>query len=168
VLAGDIALAQSETKTDKAIKYYQQALKLNDYNAKAANRLGMQMRNSGEFKQAETLYTQAINAQPSQPESYRNRGVLYDLYMNEKSKALQDYEYYLALLNHALLEQTSGSSAFVNKLNPQEAYSFKRLSEEELKGLKTDIKLAKRWLLDVGRQVSALEKSRGNTATGGQ
>lgn len=152
VLAGDIALANK--KQAEAMSYYRAALELNDYNAMAANRLAMQMREQGEFTQAEKLYTQAINAQPGQAESYRNRAVLYDLYLDEKAKAFQDYKAYAALLNHSLAVHES-------------AVNETRLSDAQLKSLKTNIKLVKRWLSDVGRQVAALAKAKPNNNASG-
>ena len=164
VLAGDIALANN--KQADAVKYYMNALKLNDYNAKAANRLAMQRREQGDFAGAEQLYTQAINAQPSQAESYRNRAVLFDLYLDEKAKALQDYKAYSALLNYQLLVHENPDKANVGQVEglSSETYS---LSDTELKSLKTNIKLVKRWLSDVGRQVKALAKTNANSNNSG-
>jgi tetratricopeptide (TPR) repeat protein len=163
VLAGDIALANN--KQAEAIKYYLNALELNDYNAKAANRLAMQRREQGSFVEAEQLYTQAINAQPSKAESYRNRAVLYDLYLNEKAKALQDYQAYSALLNYRLLAHENPAKA---NFGSGEGMSkdANSLSEPELKSLKTNIKLVKRWLSDVGRQVKALARTNANNTSG--
>lgn len=162
VLAGDIALANN--KQDEAITHYLNALELNDYNAKAANRLAMQRREQGNFADAEQLYTQAINAQPSKAESYRNRAVLYDLYLDEKVKALQDYQAYSALINYQLLVHENPDK--VNFAQPEglssEAVS---LSDAELKSLKTNIKLVKRWLSDVGRQVKALARANTNNTS---
>ncbi len=158
VLAGDIALANTEQT--QAETYYKQALDKNEYNAKAANRLGKLMREKGEFSSSERLYTQAINAQPAHVQSYRNRAVLYDLYLHEKSKALADYETYAALLDYALQEHeltseprdsasidTSIAASRAKRLNS-------KLDETELKALKQDMELVKRWIIDVGRQAS--------------
>jgi tetratricopeptide (TPR) repeat protein len=164
VLAGDIALANN--KQADAIKYYINALELNDYNAKAANRLAMQRRELGDFAQAEQLYIQAINAQPSKAESYRNRAVLYDLYLNEKEKALQDYQAYSALLNYRLLAHENPTAASAG-LTEGLASNTRRLSDSELKSLQTNIKLVKRWLADVGRQVKALASANANSNMSG-
>jgi len=158
VLAGDIALANGK-KVD-AMAHYRTALKLNNYNAKAANRLAMQLREQGEFARAEKLYTQAINAQPSQAESYRNRAVLYDLYLDEKAKAYQDYKTYSALLKHSLETHENPDKNTV-------VANAKALSDIQLTSLKTNIKLVKRWLADVGRQVAALAIVEPNNSAGG-
>jgi len=152
VLAGDIALANN--KPDEATEHYMQALKINGYSAKAANRLGMQMREQGKFHEAQAYYTQAITAQPGMPYSYRNRAVLFDLYMNHKAKALQDYRAYSALLNYALAVQED--NGFGNGASAAEASSAPVLSEQETKALKSNISLAKRWVADLERQVDAL------------
>jgi tetratricopeptide (TPR) repeat protein len=176
VLAGDIALAvantqesdQQNAQTSTAITHYQQALKLNPHNAKAANRLGVHMREIGEFDKADKLYSQAINAQPSLPESYRNRAVLYDLYLNEKAKALLDYQAYSALLDYALYIHTNTDEAYTNQAALSETFSAKPLNEKQVKSLKTNIKMVGRWLVDVGRQVDALEKTQSNHLAGGR
>lgn len=145
VLAGDIALANNQT--NQAIQHYQQALSVNQYNPKAANRLAKQYRMKGEFEKAEKLYNAAIDASPTRAQSYRNRAILYDLYMHKKDKALEDYEMYSALLKHALQAHTNSAQNVSDKLN-----------ETQIKRLKKDIKTVDRWLLDVGRQLAALGK----------
>jgi tetratricopeptide (TPR) repeat protein len=157
VLAGDIALANN--KENLAIAHYEQALSINEYNAKAANRLGKLMRQQGQFNQAHDLYTQAIHAQPSIAQSYRNRAVLFDLYLNNKTKALQDYERYEALLHYELALHDSDSQPKLAVDEHEDIKDAKPLSEDELKRLKADIKIAERWLIDVGRQVEALARS---------
>ena len=157
LLAGDNALALDEkaletNTSDKnqtrskqyrndAIQYYQAALSLNPDNAKVANRLASIWRQQGKFTRAEMLYTQAIDAQPMYTASYRNRAIVRDLYLNKKVEALDDYKAYLALLEWeqsqvALNEQASNRAHLSN------------------------IKLAKRWVIDVQRQVDAQAKSK--------
>jgi tetratricopeptide (TPR) repeat protein len=174
VLAGDIAMAQAndlgaspanqQTEntqeedeaaqyTASAQKHFEKALALNPDNAKAANRLAKLLREQGEFTEAEALYSQAIAAQPMHASSYRNRAVLRDLYMNKKAMALQDYQDYAALLNHQQKQSEQGSLV---------------LSEPSQKALAKDIKLVRRWLVDVERQVNALAKAQAaNNANAG-
>lgn len=150
VLAGDIAAANQ--LREQAAQHYQNALRVNEYNAKAANRLAMMARAQGDFEKAELLYSQAINARPAAPEAYRNRAVLYDLYLNQKEKALNDYQAYSALLEHRLEHDSN----------------YTQLSEAQTKMLKKEIKLGKRWLIDVGRQVTALARANSNSQAGGK
>lgn len=150
VFAGDIALAQMAETDDKdtfqqiAIEHYQKALSVNPDNAKAANRLAKLMREQGEFAQAHELYSQAIAAQAMHANSYRNRAVLRDLYLNQKALALQDYQAYAALLQYQQEQSEQGRLM---------------LAESDKKLLKKDLKIVKRWLIDLGRQVSALAKA---------
>jgi tetratricopeptide (TPR) repeat protein len=175
VLAGDVALGQIEKnrqsadensansgnnnsnekqslqdneELQNAVTQYRKALSLNPDNAKAANRLAKLMREQGEFEQAESLYTQAIEAQSMYSSSYRNRAVLRDLYMQKKALALSDYKSYVALLEFEQEQANSGAS---------------QLSESQLKTLTTNIRLAKRWVIDTERQVAALEKQKENS-----
>lgn len=174
LLAGDIAIAQANELSastanqqtentpakDQAAQYaasaqkhFEKALALNPDNAKAANRLAKLLREQGQFTEAEALYSQAIAAQPMHASSYRNRAVLRDLYMNKKAMALQDYQDYAALLNHQQERSERGSLV---------------LSEQTKKVLAKDIKLVKRWLIDVERQVNALAKAQAaNNANAG-
>lgn len=181
LLAGDIAMAND--KPSMAIVHYQKALSLNEYNGKAANRLAMHMRQRGDFAKAEALYSQAIHAQASMAQSYRNRAILYDLYLNQKAKALADYQRYWALLDYTLRQQTTGAksatktqsvqSEKTEQIEQSEAllqaspiHNAKRLSDAQIKALKADLKLANRWLIDVGRQVEAIERAAAKSQTG--
>jgi len=158
VLAGDIALAQSETEDDsqQAIAHYRKALSINPDNAKAANRLAKLMRENGEFEKAYQLYTQAISAQAMHAPSYRNRAVLNDLYLNQKAQALDDYQHYAALLSFRQAQFEQGELV---------------LTQAEQKALNNDLKMVKIWLLDIERQVKALAKADAKAQTnivGGQ
>jgi lipoprotein NlpI len=57
------------------------------------------LRHQGQFQQALSHYELAIKSWPAFEQAYINRGILYDLYMGEKSLALADYELYQALSN---------------------------------------------------------------------
>lgn len=169
VLAGDIshALSLQETSGDAANtlneqylntakNHYRRALSINQYNAKAANRLAKLLREQGDFEQAHELYTQAINGQPSHAYSYRNRAVLNDLYLNRKAEALSDYQTYAALLKDKQATHSQDSSD-----NTQLA-----LTEAQDKALKKDLKMVGRWLADVQRQVNALARTESGNSNG--
>lgn len=179
VLAGDIALLNGQTQ--QALQYYQQALNNNKKNATAANRLGKYMREQGNFSRAYALYTQAIQSQPSRPESYRNRAVLNDLYLNNKEEALQDYKAYQALLTYQLAvhdgkvlistkataplikDQHSPVNQKISLARAPETQSKvvqKALTDDELTELKKDLALVKRWIIDVDRQIQTLASQR--------
>jgi Flp pilus assembly protein TadD len=73
------------------------ALKRNPDDAVANDELGIVLRNLGKFTQAEAAYQRTIALQPSYAPAYFNLGVLYDLYLDEPKKALEQFEHYLTL-----------------------------------------------------------------------
>lgn len=89
---------RSLEQPNNAVSAWQQSISRNQYNYFAHNRLAQYFRQLGEFKQAEQHYSAALEAWPDFMEGYRNRGILYDLYLGDKSKALSDYENYKQLL----------------------------------------------------------------------
>ncbi|MEP0355305.1 MAG: tetratricopeptide repeat protein [Paraglaciecola sp.] len=84
---------------DKSETYLNNAVAANNLNFNAHNLLGQVYRHKGKFTQALRHYDKAIAIWPAFPEAYMNRGVLYDLYLGEKSHALDDYTLYQALLD---------------------------------------------------------------------
>ena len=101
VLAGDIERGQA-AKTDEhatqqallnqASILYQTALKANEHNYQALNRLGATARSLGQFDQALAFYDRAVEIKPSYPNAFLNRGILHDLYLGNKSAAVRDYQ----------------------------------------------------------------------------
>jgi tetratricopeptide (TPR) repeat protein len=137
VLRGDIHRAKGDLVMAKAD--YQMAIKLVASNYKAHNRLGLIYRDEGKFDLAKLHYTQAIDAWPGNAPSYRNRGILMDLYVGDKVAALEDYKIYKALLDFQI--QSVDSPA-------------KSLIKEQ--------KLARQWILDITRQIKALKREKAN------
>ena len=137
VLRGDVYRAQGQNA--KAIVDYQTALKLVGTNYQAHNRLGLIYRDAGKFDLAKFHYTQAIDAWPGNTDSYRNRGILYDLYMGNKAAALDDYKVYKALLD----------------------FQIQRV-EAAPKSLVKEQKLISQWILDIERQIKTLEREQAN------
>jgi tetratricopeptide (TPR) repeat protein len=137
VLRGDIFLAKEENQ--KAIGDYQAALKLVASNYQAHNRLGVMYRDAGKFDLAKAHYNQAIDAWPGNADSYRNRGILNDLYVGDKIAALADYKIYKALLD----------------LQIQRIVSPAKLMLEEQK-------LASLWIVDIQRQIKILQREQTN------
>jgi len=137
VLRGDIYLAQEQN--EKAIKDYAAALKLVASNYQAHNRLGVIYRDAGKFDLAKAHYMQAINAWPGNADSYRNRGILYDLYIGDKVAALADYKIYKALLDFQIQSVTAPA-----------------------KSLLKEQKLISQWILDIQRQIKILQREQAN------
>jgi tetratricopeptide (TPR) repeat protein len=88
-------------QTNNAVSAWQQSVSANQYNYFAHDRLAQAHRQWGEFVVAEQHYNEAINAWPDFSSGYRNRGILYDLYLGDKARALDDYRQYKQLLTLA-------------------------------------------------------------------
>ncbi len=76
---------------------FKAALQINVANAQAANELGIVERRLGKFGDAEAAYQKAIAAEPNYADAHMNLGVLYDLYLSEPQKALEQFERYIEL-----------------------------------------------------------------------
>ena len=74
--------------------------------AGAYNQLGILYRKIGRFTDAVNSYQRALAIQPDYALAHLNLGVLYDLYLQQPDKALQEFERYASL--------TGGSDALVN------------------------------------------------------
>ncbi|WP_339719051.1 tetratricopeptide repeat protein [uncultured Paraglaciecola sp.] len=98
-------LAKELNKDDIAIqlkemsKYLNNAVAVNPLNYQAHNELALVLRQQGQFQQAQSHYELALKSWPAFAAAYFNRGILYDLYMGEKSLALADFELYKVLSN---------------------------------------------------------------------
>lgn len=129
VVKADLLMANDDTQAAK--QALEQSLAVNPYNPKAANRLATRYREEGQFETALEYYTRAIKAVPMYAPSYRNRGILNDLYLLDKVSAIEDYETYSALLEYENVELQS-------------------------KDVEKSIKLVKRWIVDVDRQLQRI------------
>lgn len=102
----DLALVYKQMgATEKANHYFSQALEVNPSNQQAYNQYGIFLREQGEFQRAEAVYLQALAIWADYPDTHRNLGVLYDLYLGKHKAALQHYYRYQEL--------TSGSDRLV-------------------------------------------------------
>ena len=54
-------------------------------------------RKLGKFAEAEAAYLRAIAAEPNYAPAHLNLGVLYDLYLAEPQKALEQFERYIEI-----------------------------------------------------------------------
>ena len=82
---------------DAATHAFQQAVARDPHSALAWTELGVAQRLGGKFQDAERSYERAIAASPTYAPAYRDRGVLRDLYLDEPSAALSDFEQYRKL-----------------------------------------------------------------------
>jgi len=63
----------------------------------AGNELGIALRRLGKFSEAEAAYQRTIAADPNYAPAHLNLGVLYDLYLAQPQKALEEFERYLEI-----------------------------------------------------------------------
>ncbi|MDF2177855.1 hypothetical protein P2G88_06290 [Aliiglaciecola sp. CAU 1673] len=98
---GQVAETQEEAEKARVLgqaqQYFERALVVNGSNYHAHNRLGILLRERGQFSGALSHYTKAINAWPGFALAYLNRAILRDLYLGEKAAALDDYRLYQQL-----------------------------------------------------------------------
>ena len=114
------------SKLPQAETAFKTALDRNPANAVAANELGIVERKLGKFPEAEAAYQRAVAAEPGYAPAHLNLGVLYDLYLGEPQKALEQFENYIQLAGEnkqvagwvAELRKRVGSAAPAAKKEP--------------------------------------------------
>lgn len=101
VQLGDLSLLTKDNgdPLTRAEGFYRKAIAVNQHSYVARNRLAKTLREQGQFSQAEEQYKQALISWPGFAEAYLNLGILYDLYMGDKEKALENYQTYQALID---------------------------------------------------------------------
>jgi len=76
---------------------FKAALDIKPTSAVAGNELGIVERMLGKFAEAEAAYQRTIAAEPNFAPAHLNLGVLYDLYLAQPQKALDEFERYIAI-----------------------------------------------------------------------
>jgi Flp pilus assembly protein TadD len=87
-------LLYREDKVKEAEAAFNEALRLDDKDYVAANYLGMLYRAQGRFSDAEAAYGQALAANPDYGYAHLNLAILYDIYLDNLPKALDQYQQY--------------------------------------------------------------------------
>ena len=87
-----------DSRLPEAKAAFKAALELKPSSAIAANGLGIALRKLGKFEEAEAAYQHAIAAEPEYAPAHLNLGVLYDLYLVQPQKALDEYGRYMAIV----------------------------------------------------------------------
>jgi tetratricopeptide (TPR) repeat protein len=86
-----------DSKLTEAEAAFKAALQSTPGNPVACDELGIVERKLGKFSEAEAAYLRAISAEPNYAPAHLNLGVLYDLYLGEPQKALEQFERYLEI-----------------------------------------------------------------------
>lgn len=86
-----------DSRLPEAETAFKAVLELKPSNAVAGNELGIVERKLGKFTEAEAAYQRTIAAEPNYAPAYLNLGVLYDLYLAQPQKALDEFERYIAI-----------------------------------------------------------------------
>jgi len=89
----NLGLAQYHAESyDEAKESLDQALALNSSFCPAYKTLGLVARELGDFKLSEQSYISAVECAPEDGNVRRNLGILYDLYLHDERRALEQYE----------------------------------------------------------------------------
>jgi tetratricopeptide (TPR) repeat protein len=86
-----------DSRLAEAEAAFKAALELKPDNAVAGNELGIVERRLGKFAEAEAAYQRTIAAEPNYAPAHLNLGVLYDLYLAQPQKALDEFERYIQI-----------------------------------------------------------------------
>jgi Flp pilus assembly protein TadD len=90
-------LHQREGDVEQAEQLFRKTLAVNPVNLAAYNQYAIFLREQGRFREAETTYLAALAVWEAHPDSHRNIGILYDLYIGDRSRALQHFTRYQEL-----------------------------------------------------------------------
>jgi len=86
-------------QSELAEQAFQQAIERDPDDAVAHNHLGILQRRQGRFQDALVEYQRAIKIDAKYAGAHLNLGILFDLYLQDLEKALQQYRRYLDLTN---------------------------------------------------------------------
>jgi len=75
------------------------SLKIEPENFYALNQLGILYRNQGKFSAAKKVYEKAIDINSDYAFAHLNLGILYDLYLYDLPKAIEQYKKYLSIMD---------------------------------------------------------------------
>ena len=90
-------LYMRDSRLSEAEAAFKAAFQLSPNNPVAGNELGITLRKLGKFTEAESAYQRTIAAEPNYAPAHLNLGVLYDLYLAEPQKALDQFERYIEI-----------------------------------------------------------------------
>jgi tetratricopeptide (TPR) repeat protein len=85
-------------KLKESVAELEQAVKLSPQQPIYLNQLGVAYRQQGQFAKARDAYQRAIALDPGYAAAVLNLGILYDLYLGDTQRALEQYARYLSLV----------------------------------------------------------------------
>lgn len=91
-------LMDKRGEREAAVHLLHHAIELDSGNVLALNRLGVILRQQGDFAAAEQAWLEATRIAPEYPNAWYNLGVLYDLYLGDLTAALDHYQRYQDLV----------------------------------------------------------------------
>jgi tetratricopeptide (TPR) repeat protein len=91
-------LYMRDSRLPEAEATFKTALEHEPANAVAGNELGIVERKLAKFAEAEAAYQRTIAAEPKYAPAHLNLGVLYDLYLAQPQKALDEFERYIEIV----------------------------------------------------------------------
>ena len=84
-------------KLDEAVRELETAVKLSPRQPIYLNQLGIAYRQQGQFAKARDAYQRALALDPGYAAAVLNLGILYDLYLGDTQRALEQYARYLSM-----------------------------------------------------------------------
>jgi tetratricopeptide (TPR) repeat protein len=90
-------LYMRDSRLPEAEAAFKAALERSPSNVVAGNELGIVERKLGKFAEAEAAYQRTIATEPNFAPAHLNLGVLYDLYLAQPQKALDEFERYIEI-----------------------------------------------------------------------
>ncbi|HEX4234184.1 MAG TPA: tetratricopeptide repeat protein [Caldimonas sp.] len=85
-------------KLKESVAELEQAVKLSPQQPIYLNQLGVAYRQQGQFAKARDAYQRAVALDPGYAAAVLNLGILYDLYLGDTQRALEQYARYLSLV----------------------------------------------------------------------
>ena len=86
-----------DSRLPEAEAAFKAVLEIKPASVVAGNELGIVERKLGKFAEAEAAYQRTIAAEPNYAPAHLNLGVLYDLYLAQPQKALDEFERYIEI-----------------------------------------------------------------------